>query len=98
MRSLSLIPIIAWGLAGSALASPELLETHCSKCHSWVFSDSEPFPDVMFIPCGTLNDTPEREIDYHVFYGERAGWIEVNDGKPKYDEMLPTEELARWVP
>ena len=71
---------------------------HCSECHSWVFSRSEPFPAVMFVPCGTLTSTPRRKIDYHVFYGERAGWIEVNDGKPRYDEMLPPEELARWVP
>lgn len=70
---------------------------HCSKCHSWVFSHSQPFPAVMFVPCGTLNNTPLRQIDYHVYYSEKADWIEINDGKPIYPEMLPQEELNRWV-
>jgi len=71
---------------------------HCSKCHSWVFSKSESFPAVMFLPCGTLTNTPERDIDYHVFYSQRAKWIDVNDDKPKYPEILPEEELAKWIP
>ena len=71
---------------------------HCGKCHCWVYSVSEPFPAVMFLPCGTLTSTPQRTIDYHVFYSQRAGWTDVQDDIPKYDEMLPEEELARWVP
>jgi hypothetical protein len=71
---------------------------HCSSCHSWVFSRSEPFPDVMFIPCGTLTTTPRRKIDYHVFYSQKADWIEIKDDVPVYSEMLPEEELAKWAP
>ena len=70
---------------------------HCSKCYSWVFSYSDPFPQVMFLPCGTLNDTPKRKIDYHVYYSQKADWIEVNDDTPKYSELLPEEELKQWV-
>ena len=71
---------------------------HCGDCHSWVFSVSDPFPAVMFLPCGTLNDVPIREVDYHVFWSQRAPWINVNDGKPVYDEILPEEELQKWLP
>ena len=71
---------------------------HCSQCHCWVFSRSEPFPAVMFVPCGTLTSTPQRGIDYHVFYSQKAPWINIDDGTPIYPEMLPEEELAKWVP
>lgn len=71
---------------------------HCAICHSWVFSRSAPFPAVMFVPCGTLIDTPRRTIDYHVFYSQKADWIDIPQGVPIYPEMLPEAELAKWVP
>ena len=82
----------------ATFADEALVKTHCGKCHSWVFSVSEPFPQVMFLPCGTLDTAPQRGIDYHVFYSQRAAWIDIQDDVPKYPEMLPEEELARWAP
>lgn len=76
----------------------EHLRGHCSNCHCWVFSRSEPFPAVIFVPCGTLIDSPKRTIDYHVFYSQKADWIDIHGDIPVYPEMLPEEELAKWQP
>ena len=46
---------------------------HCSKCHSWVYGDSEQYPGMKFIPCGTLNEAPKKKVDHHVCVDVKSG-------------------------
>jgi hypothetical protein len=62
---------------------------HCSKCHSWVYGDSDQYPGVKFIPCGTLNEAPKKTVDHHVWVDSKAAWTKINDELPQHAESQP---------
>lgn len=66
---------------------------HCSKCHSWVYGDSEQYPGMKFIPCGTLNEAPKKKVDHHVCVDSKAAWIEINDDLHQYPGSQPKQKL-----
>jgi hypothetical protein len=66
---------------------------HCGKCHSWVYGDSGDYAGVIFIPCGSLNETPLKKVDHHVCVASKAGWIDINDDLPQYPGIQPREGL-----
>ena len=67
---------------------------HCRKCHSWVYGDSEEYPGMKFIPCGTLNEAPEKAVDHHVCVDSKAKWITINDNLPQYPGAQPKQSLS----
>jgi hypothetical protein len=66
---------------------------HCSTCHSWVYGDSEDYPGMKFIPCGTLNEPPEKTPTHHVCVDSKASWVTINDDLPQYPGMQPKQLL-----
>lgn len=67
---------------------------HCSKCHGWVYGDSEVYQGMTFIPCGTLNEAPIKSVDHHVYVDSKAPWIEINDDLPQYPGAQPIQNLS----
>jgi hypothetical protein len=66
---------------------------HCSTCHCWVYGDSEEYPGMKFIPCGTLNEPPEQAPTHHVCVDSKASWVTINDDLPQYPGMQPKQLL-----
>lgn len=67
---------------------------HCKKCHSWVYGESDSYPGMRFIPCGTLNEAPNRSVDHHVCVASKAQWVTINDDLPQYAGRQPTQSLT----
>jgi hypothetical protein len=66
---------------------------HCADCHSWIYGDSGDYPGMIFIPCGTLNETPVKAPSHHVCVDSKAAWVTINDGLPQYPGMQPRQAL-----
>ena len=67
---------------------------HCSKCYGWLYVSSIAYAGIIFFPCGTLNQSPGKEIDYHVHVGSKASWTHINDDKPQFQGALPDDYLS----
>ena len=67
---------------------------HCSICHGWLYVSSAAYEGVIFVPCGTLNEAPNKKIDYHVHVDSKAAWTEISDGKPQFPGALPSEYIS----
>jgi len=61
-------------------------QAFCKTCGSAV---PRPRPDgsLYNVPVGSLNQTPGVEAKGHIYMGSKAPWFEVNEDKPKWDEM-----------
>jgi len=66
---------------------------HCGKCHSWVYGDSSFYEGLTFIPCGSLNEAPKKQVDHHVCVDSKAEWVQINDDLPQYPGRQPQQKL-----
>lgn len=78
----------------SELSHEQHSRYHCSRCYSWVYGDSGDYEDMIFIPCGTLNEAPEKQVDHHVCVDSKAAWVEINDDLPQFPGMQPPQALG----
>ena len=69
---------------------------HCSKCHGWLYHEGF-YDQTVIIPCGTLNESPGRGIDFHCNVDFKADWVQICNGRDQYPEYPPEERLA-WTP
>lgn len=65
---------------------------HCKQCHSWIYGESEDYQGLRFIPCGTLNETPTKQVDHHVCVDSKADWIKIDDQLLQYSGRRPKQE------
>jgi hypothetical protein len=86
---------IAVGYDGFALEAgqPELARfrssehgtrSFCSRCGSTLFCESTRHPDQIDIVLANLEGPIDREPSAHFYFDDRAPWVRVEDGLPRY--------------
>ncbi len=70
-------------------SSPGFSRESCATCGS-PLAQQPPSPPGMpiFVPAGTLDDLAE-EIEFHLFAGSKAPWLEIGDELPAFDTYPP---------
>jgi len=61
----------------------------CSACGSPIISRLDSLPDVVRLRVGTINEPVLQKIQHHQFVAFKAGWYEITDDAPQYDEYPP---------
>ncbi|MFT5139836.1 MAG: hypothetical protein ACI9H8_001832 [Lysobacterales bacterium] len=92
---------------------PELIETpsesghgqkvvRCPECKVALWSHyAGAGESISFLRVGTLDEPDNFPPEIHVFVSSKQAWLELNDGKPAFDEFYslkevwPAESLAR---
>ena len=72
--------------------SPEGGWCFCSECGSSLAGTVE--GKITCITLGTVEGDPGIEPESHIFVGSKAGWDEINDDIPQFDEWPP----ETWQP
>jgi hypothetical protein len=65
----------------------------CSRCHAFLFAVVRE-RKYMHVSLGTLDGTPSRLPDHHIYVASKAPWFQVTDGLPQYDELPPQGDPA----
>ncbi|MCG8381029.1 MAG: GFA family protein [Gammaproteobacteria bacterium] len=67
-------------------SSPGKERIFCSNCGSPILSKTTKLPGVVRVRAGTLNGDLKTRPIYHIYYGSKANWFEINDDLPKHSE------------
>jgi hypothetical protein len=65
----------------------------CGECGSSLFCDNTEHPDQVDIVLANLQGPIDRDPQMHIYYSDRADWLEVNDSLPKLGGVKGTEPL-----
>lgn len=68
--------------------------TFCSRCGTSLFCESTTRPDEVDIPLANMKSPIDRAPQLHVFFGDRADWIEIADDLPRLGGESGTKPLA----
>jgi hypothetical protein len=60
-------------------------DTRCSSCGSLLYSVVRD-GDFVHVAMGSLRDAPSIRPTHHIFVGSKAGWFEITDQLPQFDE------------
>lgn len=63
----------------------------CSRCYGFLFAVVRE-RKFMHVSLGTLDGTPSRLPDHHIYVGSKAPWFQITDELPQYDELPPQDE------
>ena len=77
-------------------SSPQKFRHFCSACGSPVYSQGEKTKHVVAVRGGTLKDDPGVRVAYHAFAASKAGWVDIADGQPRFDEW-PDPALVKQL-
>lgn len=66
--------------------SAEGYDCTCSVCFSPLYSVVRN-REYVHVRLGSLNDTPSRFPDHHIYVGSKAPWHQITDDLPQYDEL-----------
>lgn len=66
----------------------------CSTCGSHLFFRSTRWPGEVHFTVSTLTTKLESPPKAHVFYSDKAEWMEIHDNLPKYGGKTGTEPLS----
>jgi hypothetical protein len=58
--------------------------TFCGRCGSTLFCESTNHPGWIDIVIANLDGPIDRAPEAHFFFDDRAGWVEVADGLPRF--------------
>ena len=65
----------------------------CGECGSSLFCENTEHPDRMDIVLASVTGPIDRDPQLHVYYSDRAPWVEVNDSLPKLGGASGMEPL-----
>ena len=65
----------------------------CGECGSSLFCDNADHPERVDIVLASLQGPIDRDPQLHVYYSDRADWVQVNDSLPKLGGKTGTEPL-----
>ncbi len=68
---------------------PGKYRVFCQQCGSPIISRMDSRPDVVRLRAGTLDEPINQKIAHHQFVAFKAGWYQINDDAPQYDEYPP---------
>jgi hypothetical protein len=60
-------------------------QAFCRTCGG-IVPRIDPERGLAVIPLGTLDGTPDRTPQEHIFVGSKAGWFEITDDLPRFEE------------
>ena len=55
----------------------------CGRCGSSLFCESTRHPDQVDIVLANMHGPIDRPPQFHIYFGDRADWVVVNDGLPR---------------
>ena len=62
-----------------------------------IYSQGEKTKRVVAVRSGTLKHDPGMRPAYHAFVGSKAGWVDIHDGLPQFDEWAEPALLQRLM-
>jgi len=65
-------------------ASSQKRRVFCSNCGSPLYSQRLDNPGTIRLRVGTISEGVIPKPAYHIYYGSRSDWFEMNDSQPKY--------------
>ena len=65
-------------------SSPEVTRTFCGRCGATLQFIRATRPDTFSLALGTLDDDPGLRPSMHIFVGDKAPWVEIDDELPKH--------------
>jgi hypothetical protein len=74
-------------------SSAEASRSFCSLCGTTMFFESSQWPGEVHITLASLEGTLDRTPRAHVFYSDRADWLEIHDDLPKRGGATGVESL-----
>ncbi len=78
---------------GRHASSEEAMRSFCLVCGTTMFFESSQWPGEIHITLASLEDKLDREPTAHVFYTDRASWVEIHDELPKRGGATGVEEV-----
>lgn len=63
----------------------------CSRCYAFLFAVVRE-RKYMHVSLGTLDGTPSRLPDHHIYVASKAQWFQITDDLPQYDELPPQQD------
>ena len=68
-------------------SSPGKFRYFCSHCHSPIYVQMKPSPEVVRIRLGSLNFEPKVNITKHIWVSEKPEWYSINDDLLQFEEF-----------
>lgn len=65
----------------------------CGRCGSSLFCESTHHPDLVDIALASMHGPIDREPQLHIYFDDRAGWVVVNDGLPRWGGATGLEPI-----
>ncbi|MCB0405836.1 MAG: GFA family protein [Bdellovibrionales bacterium] len=75
-------------------STAEGLRQFCKKCGTQLFFRSPRWPDEVHVTRATVTSNVDRLPQAHVFYSDKADWMEIHDKLPKCGGTTGVEPLA----
>jgi hypothetical protein len=69
----------------AVFGEPDLNDTRCAECGSFLFSVVRE-GGYVHVTMGSLIDEPTIRPRHHIFVGSKAPWFEITDDLPQFDE------------
>ncbi len=76
-------------------SSPEATRQFCKTCGSQLFFRSSRWPGEVHVTRATVNDEMSELPKAHVFFSDKASWLDVRDDLPRLGGPTGTEPLER---
>jgi hypothetical protein len=66
-------------------SSATIRRQFCEICGSSLFFIPLKYPDRIAVALGVFDDDPGKRPEFHLFVGSKAGWHEITDDLPQYE-------------
>ena len=63
----------------------------CQVCGSTLFARHADYPGFVYISLGAMAEGSDIRPTYHEFVGSKAGWFDIQDSLPKFEEWSDSE-------
>ena len=61
----------------------------CRQCGTPLYMKVDHQPETVDFSVATLDEPSQVSPEFHIFWGNRPSWFEIDDGLPKFDRFRP---------
>lgn len=83
------VPRRACRFTGAAPAvynsSPGVRRLFCANCGTPMAYETDKYPDEIHLYAASLESPESFKPQFHVYFGERLRWADINDGLPRFE-------------